>query len=123
PPSHEELVAALRAVVAVPTTDRLFHVADAMRAGIGRAELHELTKIDPWFLSQVERIVRAEEAIAKGELGPAELRDYKRLGFSDAQIAKLAGKTEEDVRSLRKAAGITPVYARVDTCASEFVAR
>ena len=122
PPSHEELVAALRAVIPVPTSDRLFYVVDAMRAGISTAEIHELTKIDPWFLAQIERIVRAEEQIKKGELGPAQLVGYKRLGFSDAQIAKLAGKTQDEIRTSRIKEKVAPVYARVDTCAAEFVA-
>ncbi len=123
PPRHEELVEALRAVIPVPTADRLFYVADAMRSGISKEEIHELTKIDPWFLAQIERIVRAEERIAKGELGPAQLAEYKRLGFSDPQIAKLARKTPEEIRAMRKEHGVLPVYARVDTCAAEFVAR
>jgi carbamoyl-phosphate synthase large subunit len=123
PPKPDELVAALRAVIPVPTADRLFYVADAMRSGISKEEIHELTKIDPWFLAQIERIVRAEERIAKGELGPAQLAEYKRLGFSDAQIAKLARKTPEAICAMRKEHGVVPVYARVDTCAAEFVAR
>jgi len=122
PPSQEELLAALRAVIPVPTSDRLFYVVDAMRAGISPAEIHELTKIDPWFLAQIERVVRAEEQIKKGELGPAQLTGYKRLGFSDAQIAKLADKTQEEIRALRKKEKVVPVYPRVDTCAAEFVA-
>jgi carbamoyl-phosphate synthase large subunit len=123
PPRPDELVAALRTVIPVPKADRLFYVADAMRSGISTKEIHELTKIDPWFLAQIERIVRAEERIAKGELGPAQLAEYKRLGFSDAQIAKLTRKTPEEIRATRKEHGVVPVYARVDTCAAEFVAR
>ncbi|MBN9167407.1 MAG: carbamoyl phosphate synthase large subunit [Myxococcales bacterium 68-20] len=122
PPSSEELVAALRAVIPIPTADRLFYVVDAMRAGISPSEIHELTKIDPWFLAQIERIVRAEESIKKGELGPAQLASYKRLGFSDAQLATLSGKTQDEIRATRKKERVVPVYARVDTCAAEFVA-
>ncbi|MDB4945793.1 MAG: Carbamoyl-phosphate synthase large chain [Labilithrix sp.] len=128
PSSHEELVRALRTVIPVPTADRLFYVADAMRAGITTAEIHDLTKIDPWFLAQIERIVKAEERIARGDLTPAALRSFKRLGFSDGQIGKLTGQSADDVRALRKAssdgsAPVVPVYSRVDTCAAEFVAR
>ena len=122
PPKEEELLAALRAVIPTPTGDRLFYVVDAMRAGISLEEIHDLTKIDPWFLSQIAKIVHAERHIAKGELGPTQLTGYKLLGFSDAHIAKLAGKTQDDIRALRKTERVRPVYARVDTCAAEFVA-
>jgi carbamoyl-phosphate synthase large subunit len=122
PPSPDELERALRTVVPVPTADRLFYVADAMRAGISNDELHRLTKIDPWFLSQIGRIVAAEDRIRKGDVGPAALRAVKRLGFSDAQIAKLTKSKPEAVRAQRASAGIAPVYGRVDTCAAEFVA-
>ena len=120
PPSPDELVRALRAVVPVPTADRLFYVADAMRAGISDKELYELTKIDPWFLVQIRRIVDTEARIKKGALGDADMLAYKRLGFSDAHIAKLAKKSADEIRTTRKA---RPVYARVDTCAAEFVAQ
>jgi len=122
PPSQEELVAALRQVIPVPTADRLFYVADAMRAGISAEEVHELTKIDPWFLAQLDRIVKAEQRIARGDVGPAALRGVKRLGFSDAQIARLSGTSVEAVRALRVKERALPVYARVDTCAAEFLA-
>ena len=122
PPTPEDLVSSLRALIPVPTADRLFYVADAMRAGIPREEVAKITKIDPWFLAQIDRILTAETHIKKGETGPAQLRQYKRLGFSDAHIAKLTGSCAEDVRALRKKEGIRAVYARVDTCAAEFVA-
>jgi len=122
PPSRAELVDALRAVIPIPTSDRLFYVVDAMRAGISLREINELTKIDPWFLAQIERIVVAERQIEKGELGPAQLASYKRLGFSDVQIAKLAKKTPDEIRAARKKERVAPVYARVDTCAAEFAA-
>ncbi len=120
--SQEELLASLRKVVGVPVAERLFYVADAMRAGISTAELHELTKIDRWFLAQLSRIVEAEAAVTRGALGPSDLRRYKRLGFSDAQLARLSGSCEADVRAARLAAGVVPSYLRVDTCAAEFVA-
>ncbi|MFO0742608.1 MAG: carbamoyl-phosphate synthase large subunit [Labilithrix sp.] len=122
PPSPDELVAALRKVIPVPTADRLFYLFDAMRAGISTKEIHDLTKIDPWFLAQFERILAAEKAIVSGELGPAQMARYKRLGFSDAHIAKLTGKTQDELRAGRSKEKIAPVYARVDTCAAEFVA-
>ncbi len=122
PPSPDEVATALRALVPIAVADRLFYVADAMRAGLSADELAELTKIDPWFLAQIERIVEAERRIARGDLTPASLREFKRLGFSDAQIEKLAGRRAGDVRVLRKREGVRPIYARVDTCAAEFVA-
>ena len=121
PAGPGEIAAALREVVGVPTAERLFHVADAMRLGVGDAELYALTKIDPWFLAQMRRIVDAERRLVAD--GAGDLRAYKRLGFSDPQIARLTGGREEDVREARIEAGVLPVYARVDTCAAEFVAR
>jgi carbamoyl-phosphate synthase large subunit len=123
PATPEEELSALRQLVAIPAADRLFYVVDAMRAGMSDEELHERTRIDRWFLAQLRRIVVAERRIAAGEVGPNQLREYKRLGFSDRQLAALMGKTEDDVRALRKAHGIVPTYGRVDTCAAEFVAR
>jgi carbamoyl-phosphate synthase large subunit len=113
---------ALEKIVGVPTAERLFYVADAMRLGISDARLCELTAIDPWFLAQIRRIVRAEEDVRAGKIGPDDLFRYKRLGFSDRQLAKLTGSCEDDVRKLRQGHGLRPVYARVDTCAAEFVA-
>ncbi|CAN5724426.1 hypothetical protein BH09MYX1_BH09MYX1_42550 [soil metagenome] len=123
PPEPEELRRALESLVAIPSADRLFHVVDAMRVGMSDEELFDRTKIDPWFLAQLRRIVVAEERITKGELGPDAMREYKRLGFSDRQIAKLTGSNEDDVRKTRQAQGVRAVYSRVDTCAAEFPAK
>ncbi len=122
PPAPDVLRSALEKLVAIPTADRLFHVVDAMRIGMSDQELFDRTKIDPWFLAQIRRIVLAEEQLRRGETGPNQLRAYKRLGFSDRHIASLAGGCEDDVRALRKQHGIVATYARVDTCAAEFVA-
>ncbi|HEY2517925.1 MAG TPA: carbamoyl-phosphate synthase large subunit [Polyangiaceae bacterium] len=118
----EKLRSALEKLVGIPTAERLFYVADAMRLGITDVRLHELTAIDPWFLAQIRRIVDAEKEIDAGKIGADDLRGYKRMGFSDRHIAKLSGSCEDDVRALRLSHGIRPVYARVDTCAAEFVA-
>ncbi|UQA62307.1 carbamoyl-phosphate synthase large subunit [Polyangium aurulentum] len=128
PPSPEELVDALRKVVGAGSSDRLFYVADAVRAGIPLSELHELTRIDPWFLSQIERIVSFESKLsaARGStdaLSTELLRDGKRLGFSDRAIGRLTGLGEDEVRAARIARGIAPVFGRVDTCAAEFTAK
>ncbi|HEX4476431.1 MAG TPA: carbamoyl-phosphate synthase large subunit, partial [Polyangiaceae bacterium] len=121
PASPDETKSALMSLVGIPTADRLFYVVDAMRLGATDEELHDKTKIDPWFLAQLRRIVDMEKKIATGDLD--DVREYKRLGFSDRQIAKLAKTTEDEVRKKRKAAGVAAVYAQVDTCAAEFPAR
>jgi carbamoyl-phosphate synthase large subunit len=118
-----ETRAALEKLVPVPTAERLFYVADAMRVGLTDEELHRLTAIDPWFLAHLRRIVDAEKRIAAGKLEGSDLRSYKRLGFSDRQIATLTRSDEDAVRASRLASGTRAVYARVDTCAAEFVAR
>jgi len=118
----EKIKLALEKIVGIATPDRLFHVADAMRAGVSDERLYELTAIDPWFLAQIRRIVRAEDEVRDRELTADAMRRYKRLGFSDRQLAKLLSQTEDEVRALRHSFGIRPVYARVDTCAAEFVA-
>jgi carbamoyl-phosphate synthase large subunit len=117
----EELRDALRKLVAIATPDRLFYVADAMREPVSMSdeELYDLTAIDPWFLAQMRRIVRAE---AKMDLSPRVLKENKRLGFSDTQIASRTGEVVEAVRAARREQGLRPVYRRVDTCAAEFVA-
>ncbi len=118
----EEIVRALEKIVGTPTAERLFYVADAMRLGITDERLYELTAIDPWFLAQIRRLILAEADVRKGLLGADDLFRYKRLGFSDRQLAKLTDSSEDEVRALRHRHGIRPVYARVDTCAAEFVA-
>ncbi|PYE51125.1 carbamoyl-phosphate synthase large subunit [Deinococcus yavapaiensis] len=109
-----------------PNPKRLEAVLELLRRGEELAALFDATKIDTWFLSQLKEITDAEQEIA--ELGPIEAwkyeiwREVKRLGFSDARVGELTGKTELDVRQLRKAAKATPVYKTVDTCAAEFEA-
>jgi carbamoyl-phosphate synthase large subunit len=122
PPTPEQTITALRKLVGIPTADRLFYVGDAMRMGIDDAELFERTGIDPWFLAHIRRIVDAEARMKRGETSAADLRAYKRLGFSDSHIARLAGGCEDDVRALRLSHGIRPTFGRVDTCSAEFPA-
>jgi len=110
---REKLAELLR----VPTPDRIFAVADAMRAGMSVDEIYGLSNIDPWFLREIRKIVEMEAAAST-----TPLRALKRNGFSDRQIAKLTGRTEEDVRRERHEQNIRPVYKRVDTCAAEFEA-
>ncbi|WP_159942150.1 MULTISPECIES: carbamoyl-phosphate synthase large subunit [unclassified Nocardiopsis] len=109
---------------AVPTEYRLRQVQQALRAGATVAELHEATKIDPWFLDQMLRLEEMARVLAAAPKLDADLlREAKGLGFSDVQIGQITGRTEEVVRELRHALGIHPVYLTVDTCAAEFAAR
>jgi carbamoyl-phosphate synthase large subunit len=106
-----------------PGADRLLYVADAFRAGWTLERVHELTHIDPWFLAQVEDLIREEARIvATGfpALTADRLRAVKRKGFSDSRLGKLVDMPERAIRSKRHELGITPVYKRVDTCAAEF---
>ena len=110
--------------LATPHPERLSYLRAALLAGMSVEELHELTSIDPWFLRQLEEIEQAEAAIQRAGAAalesPAQLRTAKRLGLSDARLGALAGLPEDQVRARRKAAGILPVFKRVDTCAAEF---
>ncbi len=118
-PEDETYRSLLKQKVRVPSADRIWFLADALRNGFSVAELHELSAVDPWFLGKLAGIVRAEESLRKGELS---LLAAKRMGFSDKRIATLSGKSEAVVRRERLKAGIKPGYKRVDTCAAEFVA-
>jgi carbamoyl-phosphate synthase large subunit len=106
-----------------PGADRLLYVADAFRAGWTLERIHGLTHIDPWFLAQVEDLLK-EEARTAAEGFPAltadRLRVLKRKGFSDSRLGKLVDMPERAIRSKRHELGIVPVYKRVDTCAAEF---
>ncbi|OGW56913.1 MAG: carbamoyl phosphate synthase large subunit [Nitrospirae bacterium RBG_16_43_8] len=120
--------AELKAKLKIPNADRLWYIAQAMRNGMPVNEIYELTWIDPWFLNNIKQIVEMEETIklskcqsVKGS-DTAILRKAKEYGFSDRRIAKLAGKTEAEIRTLRNESGIKPVYKMVDTCAAEFAA-
>jgi carbamoyl-phosphate synthase large subunit len=115
-------LAALERAIATASPDRLFQVGRAFQLGLTLERAHELTRIDPWFLHHVHAIATAEQGLAGRPLAAVapELRTYKRLGMSDRRIAALTGATEAEVRAARHAAGIRPVYKRVDTCGAEF---
>ena len=103
--------------------ERIWNIADGFRAGLSVAELHELTAVDPWFLTQIDELVELEaEVKAQGTaaLDAGRLRHLKRKGFSDARLASLLGIPEEELRRMRHDLAIHPVYKRVDTCAAEF---
>jgi len=109
-----------------PESERILYLADAFRIGMSLEEAHQFTRIDPWFLAQIEDIVREETALAGrrvSELDGPGLLALKRKGFSDRRLAKLLGETEESVRTRRHELGVRPVYKRVDTCAAEFDTR
>jgi carbamoyl-phosphate synthase large subunit len=123
PPAPGELRDAVFGLIGIGTADRLFYVADALRLGFSIEEVHRRTAIDRWFLEQMKAIVDHEDVLRQAKsLSPELLRESKRLGFSDAQIAMLRGAKEDEVRSLREGAGVVATYGRVDTCAAEFVA-
>jgi carbamoyl-phosphate synthase large subunit len=106
-----------------PGPDRIWYVGDAFAMGLSVDEVFNLTKIDPWFLVQIENIVKIELELETTQLkaiAADELRALKKKGFSDRRLAKLLKTTEHDVRAQRHALNIRPVYKRVDTCAAEF---
>ncbi len=110
------------AALAIPRPDRSLVVAQAFRAGLTVAEIHEACRFDPWFLEQIADIVRAEAGvIAHGLPGDATaLRRLKAMGFADRRLATLTGTTEAAVTTAREALGVLPVFKRIDTCAAEF---
>jgi len=106
--------------------ERIWYVADGFRRGLTLDEIHRATQIDPWFLAEIEDLVRREAALkgrTLGSLAADELRELKRCGFSDRRLAKLLGTTGDAVRARRAALGVRPVFKRVDTCAAEFATR
>jgi carbamoyl-phosphate synthase large subunit len=115
----------LRRRVSIPTADRLLELGRAFQLGLTVTEAHQLTAIDPWFLVQLRSLAMTEEEIRGRALADVvpDLPHLKRLGMADRRIATLTGSTEDDVRKARLAAGLRPVYKRVDTCAAEFEAR
>ena len=127
PPPLEEL----RRRIVRPGPDRLWQLAEALRAGLSEADAFQLTKIDPWFLRHLGQMVAADEGarIAGAAKGAAMLDDaagllrWKQHGISDRRLMKLAGVSEEEVRQARIKHGVRPVFKRVDTCAAEFEAQ
>jgi carbamoyl-phosphate synthase large subunit len=112
----------LRAAIGTPTPDRLLKVAQAMRLGMDVAEIHDICRIDPWFLDRIAEIVALEGKVRACGLpeDSGNLRALKAAGFSDVRLAGLVGSSEVDVAALRKRLGVHAVYKRIDTCAAEF---
>jgi carbamoyl-phosphate synthase large subunit len=115
-------LATVKAALRRPTPERIFQVKRALAGGVSVAEVSERTGIDPWFIDQLAELVEAEVAWASDPeaLRPEAVRGMKRLGFSDAQLGRLRGMPEAEVRALRHEHGIRPVFKMVDTCAGEF---
>jgi carbamoyl-phosphate synthase large subunit len=106
-----------------PGPERIWYVGDAFAMGMSVDEVFALTKIDPWFLVQIEQIVKIElelETTSLDKIDKATLRALKQKGFSDRRLAKQLKTTDAAIRDARKAFGVRPVYKRVDTCAAEF---
>ncbi len=114
---------ALRKRLSIPNDRRLWDLFHALERGWTSEQVHELTKIDPWFLRQFQEIVELKKEAQKSgleALKPERLRTLKRAGFGDTELAGIMEVRESDVREKREANGLTPVYKRVDTCAAEF---
>jgi carbamoyl-phosphate synthase large subunit len=115
----DEIVKELRE----PGPNRIWFVGDAFRAGLSIDDVFQHSKIDPWFLHQINDLIAAEQEIKKisiSSLNKEQVFDAKRKGFSDSRIASLMDCTEEEVRNYRHSINLHPVYKRVDTCAAEF---
>ena len=101
---------------------RIWVIAEALRRGISYEVIHDITKIDIWFIDKLAILVEMEDALKNNELTPELLKEAKRIEFPDNVIARLTGKTEEEIKEMRYANGIVAAYKMVDTCAAEFAA-
>ncbi|MFN3238961.1 MAG: carbamoyl-phosphate synthase large subunit, partial [Pseudomonadales bacterium] len=121
--SSRDWLSMLRKELREAGAERIRYVADAMRFGLALDEIFELTQIDPWFLVQIEDLVKEEQALTGVSLDSVD-RDHmfrlKQKGFSDSRLAELFAASEQAVRGHRTGLGVRPVYRRVDTCAAEF---
>ena len=117
--SKEKLQRELKA----PGADRIWYIGDAFRSGMSVDEVYEVTGVDPWFLVQIEDLIKEEQALENAGLADLDydyMRRLKRKGFSDARLASLLSVTEKSLRERRYLVNVHPVYKRVDTCAAEF---
>lgn len=103
-----------------PDDQRIFVVAEALRRGLGVDYVHEVTKIDPWFLEKIQNIINVEYNLANETLTGDLLQQAERMGFTDTEIIELSGMEYEIIDAIRRAHGMYPVYKMVDTCAAEF---
>ncbi len=114
--------AALFRQLTVVDDRRIWVIAEAIRRGISYQTIHEITKIDIWFIDKLAILTEMEKALKAGPLTVELLKEAKRVEFPDSVIARLTGKTEKDVRQMRLDHGIVAAYKMVDTCAAEFAA-
>ena len=113
----------LIAELTIPGADRIWYIADAFRLGMSVTDVYQYSGVDPWFLVQIEDLVRTENSlktVSLSELDRDAIFRLKRKGFADARLAVLLGVSERSVRKHRQDLGVRPVYKRVDTCAAEF---
>ncbi len=111
----------IRERLATPNAERIFFVRLAYEAGLTLEEIFDLSKIDPWFLKNIEDILTREKELGT-DLDQLDFLRAKKLGYSDPQLAHITGATQDEVRAKRKEAGVVPTYRLVDTCAAEFEA-
>ncbi|WP_346837385.1 carbamoyl-phosphate synthase large subunit [Microbulbifer sp. SAOS-129_SWC] len=122
-PNEEGAEETLRRELSVPGAERIWYVGDAFRMGMSVQQVYELSGIDPWFLVQIEELIKIEEPLKSmptSALDTQTMRFLKRKGFSDMRLAKLLGVSQKTVREFRHKLGVFPSYKRVDTCAAEF---
>ena len=117
--SKEELFVRLTVV----DDQRIWVIAEALRKGISRQTIHEITMVDEWFIDKIHNLVRMEEKLKKGPLTKELLEEAKRMEFPDSVISRWTGIPEEEVAKMRYDNGITARYKMVDTCAAEFEAQ
>ncbi|NNE88426.1 MAG: carbamoyl-phosphate synthase large subunit [Silicimonas sp.] len=117
--------AAITAALSKQTPDRIRVIAQAMRHGLTDDDIRAVTAFDPWFLARIREIIDVEDDVISDGLPMTEvgLRKLKMLGFTDARLAKLTGRSEDQVRRARHDLGVTAVFKRIDTCAAEFEAQ
>ena len=116
--SREEILEKLEIV----DDRRIWLIAEAIRKGISYDEIHNITKIDKWFIDKIAILVEMEQALKTQELTPELLKEAKRIEFPDNVIARLTGKSERQIHDMRHENGIVAAYKMVDTCAAEFAA-
>ncbi|HUA33119.1 MAG TPA: carbamoyl-phosphate synthase large subunit [Candidatus Binataceae bacterium] len=121
-PPTDAMLAELRKNVATASSHRLFHLADALRLGISPSQVHDLSKIDPWFIDAIAHVIDLEKRVASEPLTPEFFREFKPAGYSDRRIADLRKSNEASIARARREAGVMPAYKAVDTCGAEFEA-
>jgi carbamoyl-phosphate synthase large subunit len=124
---RDETLRIIREKLQNPSARRLWYIGDAYRVDMNTEEIHQLSRIDPWFLEKIREIIGTESEIEKfrgrsRQVPPDLLRAWKRMGFADARLASLTGTSETEIRALRKDNQIEAVFSLVDTCGAEFAA-